>query len=97
MYAVHEDCVAAASAFTEALPAVSAFADEGLDAEAGLGSACNIRLVRYCLSYKDPVDALTSAGAECCCVSGKDRMGSKSCSAKQIDSMLGLGLCLVPM
>ena len=47
MYAVHEDCVAAASAFTEALLAVSAFADEGLDPEAGLGSACSIQLVRY--------------------------------------------------
>ena len=47
VYAVHEDCVAAASAFTEALLAVSAFADEGLDPEAGLGSACSIQLVRY--------------------------------------------------
>ncbi len=45
MYAVHEDCVAVASAW-DALLAASAFADEGLDAEAGRCSACKMKIMR---------------------------------------------------
>ena len=69
MYAVHADCIAAASVLAEALLAVSAFAEEGLDDEAGLaaedgldpdvgraGSACERKLkLDACLGYSSQV------------------------------------------